>query len=119
MDAFEWVFRRQIAAALTMAHVDKGWKGSRRQDALLTLLYGPVDWTATAALVAMIEIARNEPAHTSEIMAMLREELEGVVNPIRWSCIQQPLLDLLERLPIEDDLRKLLARMRAESESRE
>jgi hypothetical protein len=116
-DAFEWVFRRQIAAALVLANLDDGWANSRRRTALTSLLHGPIDWTTTAALVALTAIAQDEPAHAADIVAMLRSEIDGPVTPIHWTCIHEPLLDLLDRLPIDEALRRRLAQMRAESES--
>jgi tetratricopeptide (TPR) repeat protein len=114
-DAFEWIFCRQIAAALVLAGIDEGWPGSQRRAALTSLLYGPVDWTTTAGLIALVEIARREPQHASDIVPALVDELDGTINPIRWSCIMAPLLTLIERVEIGEDLRRKLARKRAEA----
>jgi hypothetical protein len=109
---WEWVFRTQLAAALVVSVLDQGWEGSTRKRALEALFYGPVDWTSTAAMVAMTELARAEPEHASAVLGMLLPELDGEVNPVRWSCIVRPLLLLLERLPIDDATARRLAGMR-------
>ncbi|MBN2191992.1 MAG: hypothetical protein JW751_04190 [Polyangiaceae bacterium] len=59
-DPFSWVFRLQIAAALVLAHVDRGWDGSRRKRVLFHLALGPVDWAVSAALIALARLAEAD-----------------------------------------------------------
>lgn len=63
----QWTQRIQVAAALVLAHVDAGWAGSARQQALYSLLYGPSDWTVGAAIVALGVLARKDPAIRAEV----------------------------------------------------
>ena len=86
IDAWDWVFRVQVAAALCLAGVDAGWGGSLRERALMSLWLGPLDWTTTAALIALTEIARSEGDVASTIVPILVRELDGPINPIRWAC---------------------------------
>lgn len=67
LDAVEWVVRHQLAGAFLLAHVDQGWAGSRRREALLSLVDGVMDWTTDAAIVALRELALDEPAALPEV----------------------------------------------------
>jgi hypothetical protein len=67
IDAVEWVFRHQVASAFLLAHLDSGWSGSRRRDALLSLVDGVMDWTTDAAILALRELALDEPAALDEV----------------------------------------------------
>jgi hypothetical protein len=82
VDAAEWVFRNQLAGALLLAHVDSGWGGSRRREALLSLVDGVVDWTTQAAIIALRELALDEPAALDETDDRLWE----LRNEVPWSC---------------------------------
>jgi tetratricopeptide (TPR) repeat protein len=112
---WDWLFRVQTVTALALAGVDEGWEGSARREALSSLLDGPVDWCATAAILAMTEIARAEPTHAPAIAARLCAELDEPTNPIRWQCIRAPLTTLLERLPVSAAVRAKLAQDRRSS----
>ncbi len=57
-DEWDWVIAIQVASALTIASLDTGWEGSRRKAALTSLIYGPLDWSGAAALIAMAVLAR-------------------------------------------------------------
>jgi tetratricopeptide (TPR) repeat protein len=52
-----WIPHLQLAAALVAARIDGGWEGSLRRDALLSLVYGPDDWTTVAGIVAITQVA--------------------------------------------------------------
>jgi tetratricopeptide (TPR) repeat protein len=105
MTPWDWRFRVQVVAALTLLGVDRGWTNSARQRAFFTLLYGPVDWATTAALVAMTELACRVPEQRKTLADIMLEELEGSLNPIRYSCIVEPLLGLLPQVPLESEQR--------------
>jgi hypothetical protein len=115
MTPWAWRFRVQVAAAFTLLGVDRGWGGSARERGLSTLLYGPVDWATTAALVAMTEVARMEPEHRKPVVAALVEELALPINPVRYACIVAPLLGLLPALPLDADARARVDRIRSQS----
>jgi tetratricopeptide (TPR) repeat protein len=59
-EEWDWVIAVQIASALTIASLDTGWEGSLRKAALTSLIYGPMDWSGAAALVAMAVLARQD-----------------------------------------------------------
>lgn len=81
LDPVEWVYRNQLAAALALAHVDGGWEGSCRREALLSLVDGPLDWTTDAALIALRELALDEPATLPEIERRLWELKDEIPSP--------------------------------------
>jgi hypothetical protein len=68
-----WLHRVQVAAAFICAHLDDGWQGSLRKRVLFSLAHGPLDWTVEAALVALAQIAREEPATVPDIGALYLE----------------------------------------------
>jgi tetratricopeptide (TPR) repeat protein len=110
--AAAWIFGVQVAAALCLSGVDRGWAGSMRERSLLSLWLGPIDWTTTAALIALTEIAVNEPQVAPAIIPVITRELDGPINPIRWSCIVEPMLWLLDRAPIDHATRTRLSTLR-------
>ncbi len=115
-----WVYRVQVAAAMTLANVDSGWEESVRRKALLSLAQGPMDWTVDAALVALAALARDEEDAAPEIarlFRMLRKNTpaDGTVSyysALMWCALRLPELseedrdDLRERLRQWQDARK-------------
>ena len=81
MTEWVWIQNVQVAAALTIAALNKDWehpipkqglfgKSSEpapRKKALHALLFGVMDWTVTAAILALTEIGLDEPEHEHEI----------------------------------------------------
>jgi hypothetical protein len=59
-EAWDWLVAVQIASALTIASLETGWEGSRRKAALTSLIYGPLDWSGAAALIAMAVLAHQD-----------------------------------------------------------
>jgi tetratricopeptide (TPR) repeat protein len=59
-DAWDWIIAIQIASTLTIAAIDTGWEGSRRKAALTSLIYGPLDWSGAAALIALAVLSRQD-----------------------------------------------------------
>jgi hypothetical protein len=49
--------RIQLAAASVLAHLDEGWENSVRRKALYSILFGPLDWTTTAAIITLSYLA--------------------------------------------------------------
>lgn len=72
-DPPRWLQNVQLAAALAISYVDRGWEGSTRRATLLSLARGPVDWSVTAAIVALMWTARNEPRSVSEIESLFAD----------------------------------------------
>jgi hypothetical protein len=107
---WDWRFGVQVAAALCLASVDGGWEGSARREGLLSLLQGPVDWTAAAAVIALAEIARREEAPRSAIVGLLADEVLVPMSPIRFECIIEPAVPLLlGRVPLSARMEETLA----------
>ncbi|MBN1429220.1 MAG: tetratricopeptide repeat protein [Anaerolineae bacterium] len=76
-----WIYRVQVAAALTIAYLDDGWDGSLRKEALTSIALGPMDWTVDAALIALLVIARENPDSHQDIIAIYQELLDNPPQP--------------------------------------
>jgi tetratricopeptide (TPR) repeat protein len=59
-DAWDWIIAVQIASTLTIAAIDSGWEDSRCKAALTSLIYGPLDWSGAAALIALAVLSRQD-----------------------------------------------------------
>ena len=70
-DLVDHCFYQQVAAIMLIARTDTKWFGSRRRDALLSLLHGPQGWVTAATVLVLTELAVHEPRAFGEI----REEL--------------------------------------------
>jgi tetratricopeptide (TPR) repeat protein len=57
-DALQWLPRVQLAAAQIIAHIGSGWLDSARREGLFSALLGPRDWTTSAAIIALTQLAR-------------------------------------------------------------
>jgi len=96
---WSWVQRLQVAAALVLAHIDSGpWKGSLRRKVLFDLANGPMDWTVTAAVVALSAVAQEDPEAADDVVELYFEMLQSLPKggPV---CYHQPLLHSWLRLP--------------------
>lgn len=65
--SLQWLPRVQLAAAEVIGQLDEGWENSVRREALLSILFGPSDWTTRAAIDVLARIAVNEPANALDI----------------------------------------------------
>lgn len=95
---WQWVERVQIAATLIMSRAEQGWDGSVRRQILLDLARGPVDWTVSAALIALSQIAHESRSAQEEILALFEERLDDLER-WGWCCFGTCLCVLLLRLP--------------------
>jgi tetratricopeptide (TPR) repeat protein len=95
---WDWMFRVQVAAALVIARLPGAWPGQRRE-LLFSLALGPTDWTSTAALIALTELAVREPEARGDIKTLVADLLGVPSSPIRFMCIESPLAHLLPRIP--------------------
>ncbi len=86
-----WVQRVQVAAALVIAYLDSGWEGSVRKRTLYSLLYGPVDWTVDAAIIALGCLARQDPTIRAEVEQAFAW-LQGQVASEGFTCFEYPLV---------------------------
>jgi tetratricopeptide (TPR) repeat protein len=59
-DEWDWLIAVQIASTLTIASLETGWEGSQRKAALTSLIYGPMDWSGAAALIALAVLAQQD-----------------------------------------------------------
>jgi tetratricopeptide (TPR) repeat protein len=104
------IFRSQVAAALLLAFlVDE----SERQAALRSLLYGPVDWSTSAGIVALTAVARTDRTRAAASVRLMMDLLLRETMPIRYQCIHKvvvPCLLALSGLPAS--LRAELIRLR-------
>jgi tetratricopeptide (TPR) repeat protein len=80
MPGFVWIQRLQHAAALVLARLDGGWSDSRRRTVLLSLVNGVMDWTVDAAIVALTELALDEPAALTEVAELFVQLLDDIPN---------------------------------------
>ncbi len=96
--AWRWMVHVQFAVAFVLAALDEGWVDSARRLALFSLADGPTDWVGGAAVVALGEIARDEPAHAPEIAEHLLEMLQEQPSAGGW-CLERPLVYALLRIP--------------------
>lgn len=111
-----WVFRVQVAAALVIAQLESSWDDSARKKALLSLVYGPMDWTVDAALLALTIIAQDEEDRAAEISAVFRDLLHSLpqggpvcyYSTLLWCGLRLPGLKPEERAEFRQRLRRHL-----------
>jgi hypothetical protein len=65
-DGFYWLYRCQVAAALVLSHLGP-WESGPGRGALYSLVFGPSDWTTSAAIIALGFRAKANPALRGEI----------------------------------------------------
>ena len=65
-DGFYWTYRCQIAAALVLSHLGP-WESGPGRAALYSLVFGPSDWTTSAAIIALGFRAKENPALRPEV----------------------------------------------------
>jgi tetratricopeptide (TPR) repeat protein len=98
LPAWVWVQRLQIAAALVVARLDSGWEGSVRKKVLFDLANGPLDWTITAAIIALAALAQDDRAAERDVAALFRE-LRRAIPAEGYTCYAGPLLSCSRQLP--------------------
>ena len=103
-----WMRRTQIAAALVLGHLPGG-----RAD-LVDLLFGPTDWSVDASIVALGQLAVEDPAFSPEVDELFFERMRTLPKE-GYCCWQLPLWCAWLRLPtLSDDSRQALEQNRAE-----
>ncbi len=100
-----WVQRAQVACALVIAQMGPGWAGSPRQQALYGLLYGPTDWTTSAAIIALAHLARTDAAIRAEVIQAFTW-LRAQIPPEGYCCWELPLVASWLTLPDLDPVTK-------------
>jgi hypothetical protein len=112
-EALEFVPRLQLEAMHVAAQVDDGWQGSQRRTALMSVLFGPMDWTTNAAIDVLAFLAERNPAYAFDIHKSFefleRKRPQGGyccwLAHLYYRWLSLPLLYDQER----EDLRKKLA----------
>jgi tetratricopeptide (TPR) repeat protein len=90
--AFLWVQRVQVAAALVIGQIGGGWPGSPRERALKSLALGPVDWTTSAALVALGRLGKSDATIRKDV-EQLFIWLESQIPQGAFTCFEYPLVN--------------------------
>jgi tetratricopeptide (TPR) repeat protein len=108
-----WVYRVQVAAALVLSQLESGWENSVRRTALVSLVWGPMDWTVDAALVALAAVAAEEEGTADDVAGLFRELLANLPEggpscyypALLWSMLRLPNLAAEERTALRKQLR--------------
>lgn len=94
-----FVQRFQIAAALVIARWEEGeWTDSARATLLYALALGPTDWTTSAAIIALSEVALTEPQALPQVRSLFAAMLNGIPQD-GYCCWAGILASCLLRLP--------------------
>lgn len=69
LPAPEWIVRFQLASAMVIAQLepDEPWEASARRRGLFSLLHGPMDWSTSAAIVALACLSEDEHAIATDV----------------------------------------------------
>ena len=119
-DALEFVPRIQLEAMHVAAQVDGGWHGSQRRNALMSVLFGPMDWTTNAAIDALAYLAERNPAYAYDIHKSF-QFLEGKCPTSGYCCWKNNLYHRWLSLPLlydreREELQKKLLEQQYEQE---
>ncbi|NHZ88038.1 hypothetical protein F2P45_03170 [Massilia sp. CCM 8733] len=111
--ALEWLPRVQLAAAQVLGQVDSGWEESERRRALVSVLFGPMDWTTCAAIRVLASIAAAEPACATDIMRLFAQMERHIPEVGHWDWVvllYQQWLEIPSLFDAErEELRRKLA----------
>lgn len=122
-DEWDWVIAIQLASALTIASIDAGWEGSRRKAALTSLIYGPMDWSGAAALIAMAVLARQDRRINIEFDNICRDLWHFGPGSAEWPLEQAMVFGLIFVDAYSDEAKEYIdayfERMRREHEREE
>lgn len=91
--ALEWIPRIQLCVAQVLANIDTGWDGSIRSSALLSMLFGPSDWTVSAAIRAMSWIARTEQIYQLPIHECFKRLEKTIPQNDGYCCWAETLYE--------------------------
>ncbi len=84
-----------------IGHLNGEWERSVRREVLLSLVFGPMDWTGAAALVVLTDLAMHDEAIAREVMGVFAALLRSRPNEGAWA-LETPLMAGLARLPQVD-----------------
>jgi tetratricopeptide (TPR) repeat protein len=106
---WDWRRRVQVVAAMGLAWLPGG--AAAAIERLRFLVDGQVDWTCTAALVVLTEIADRAPEQRDAIAQLFEDVYETPLCPVVFMCLLRPVADLALQLP--DRSPEFCARWRA------
>ncbi|MCC2668491.1 MAG: repeat protein [Armatimonadetes bacterium] len=96
--ALAWLPRVQQTAAHALAHLDEGWDGSVRREALLSALHGPQDWATIAAIRALARLGQENEAFSPQIGEAFQLLADHRPEP-SYCCWEYPLYQYWVSLP--------------------
>lgn len=108
--ALEWLPRVQLAAAQVLGQVDSGWQGSERRRALVSVLFGPMDWSTCAAIRVLAWIASAEPACATDIVRLFEQMEKHIPEVGHWDWVTLLYQQWLEIASLWDEEREELRR---------
>lgn len=117
--ALEWLPRVQLATAYVIGQVDSGWEESERRRALVSVLFGPMDWTTCAAIRVLARIATTEPACATDIMGLFAQMERHIPAVGHWDWVTLLYQQWLEIPFLFDSEREELRRKLAAHEEDE
>jgi hypothetical protein len=79
--AWDWLPHVQVAAALVLGHLGTDWDRSLRRQVLFDLANGPLDWSVTAAAVALTAAALEDPAVAPDVARLLGDLRRNLPRP--------------------------------------
>lgn len=116
----EWMFRVQVVAAyvgcrLGGATSESAWASSVGGRAAHAIVNGPLDWSTTAMIIALAELARELPDLGRPVAALLEPLVEVPRSPIHYGCVARPVVYCILRIPaVADAVRNRALVMRKE-----
>ena len=100
------LFRYQVAIACVLAQLPRPW--SELKGAFESLLFGPVDWSSAAAVMALGEKARRDPVAARDALKLLSDVTTDLL-PHTAEPRAHPLMIELGTLPaVSDEARRML-----------
>lgn len=110
LEVWDWRFRVQVAAALVASYLgDEPWERSARREALEDVAEGPADWTSTAAIIALMDVARRDAGARATALAALHRCARRPYGPTLWQHVVEPASWALHDLgAIEEDEAEVL-----------
>jgi tetratricopeptide (TPR) repeat protein len=113
-DALEYIPRIQLEAMHVAAQIDDGWEGSERRAALMSALFGPMDWTTNAAIDVLAFLAERQPAIAYDVHKSF-QHLERNC-PSAGCCWRAHLFRRWQSLPLlyDREREELQAKLRSE-----
>ncbi len=90
------LFRYQVACACVLAALPEGWETTR--PVFESLVFGPIDWSSSAAIIALGQLAQRDSRAARDALALLSEVVPDLLP---HSCEPRffPLSHALHSLP--------------------